>query len=133
MENDECPRNDGLTKEFYETFWQELKAPLLESIRHSYLIGKLTVSQNQAVIKLIEKKDRDKRFIKNWRPISLLNVDAKLISKALAERVKNVAPSLVSNNQIAYVNNRFIIEDERLISDILEMTKSLQIDSILMI
>ena len=59
-------------------------------------------------------------------------MDAKLISKALAERVKNVIPSLVSNNQIAYVNNRFISEGGRLISDILEMTKSLQIDGILM-
>ena len=122
MENNKSPGNDGLTKEFYETFWQDLKTTVLESIRHSYLIGKLTVSQNQAVIKLIEKKDRDKRFIKNWRPISLLNVGAKLISKALAERVKNVIPSLVSNNQIAYVNNRFISEGGRLISDILEMT-----------
>ena len=59
-------------------------------------------------------------------------MDAKLISKALAERVKNIIPSLVSNNQIAYVNNRFISEVGRLISDILEMTKSLQIDGILM-
>ena len=59
-------------------------------------------------------------------------MDARLISKALAERVKNVIPSLVSNNQIAYVNNRFISEGGRLISDILEMTKSLQIDGILM-
>ena len=38
----------------------------------------------QAVIKLIEKKERDKRFIKNWRPNSLLNVDYKIIAKALA-------------------------------------------------
>ena len=64
MEIDKSSGNDGLTKEFYETFWQDLKTPLLESILHSYLIDKLTVSQNQAVIKLIGKKDRDKRFIK---------------------------------------------------------------------
>ena len=34
----------------------------------------------ETVIKLIEKKDRDKRYIKNWRPISLLNVDTKILS-----------------------------------------------------
>ena len=41
--------------------------------------GHLSISQRQAIIKLIEKKDRDKRFIKNWRPISLLNIDLKII------------------------------------------------------
>ena len=51
--------------------------------------------QRQAVIKLIEKKDKDKRFIKNWQPISLLNVDSKIISKALASRLKKVLPNLM--------------------------------------
>ena len=43
----------------------------------------LSISQRKAIIKLIEKKDIDKRFIKNWRPISLFIVDLKIISKAL--------------------------------------------------
>ena len=50
--------------------------------------GHLSISQGQAIIKLIGKKDGDKRFIKNWRPISLLNVDLKIISKALSEKLK---------------------------------------------
>ena len=70
---------------------------------------------------LIEKKGRDKRFIKNWRPISLLNVDTKLISKALSERLKNVLPDKISEKQTAYVNNRFISEGGRLINDLLEV------------
>ena len=88
MDNDKSPGNDGLSKEFYDTFWDELKQPLIASLHKSFLMGELSHSQKQAVIRLIEKKDRDKRFIKNWRPISLLNVDAKLISKALANRLK---------------------------------------------
>ena len=46
--------------------------------------GSLSISQRQAVMKLLEKKDRDKRYTKNWRPISLLNIDTKIISKAFA-------------------------------------------------
>ena len=48
----------------------------------------LSTSKKQAVIKLIEKKDKDKRLIKNWRPISFLNVDTKVVSKVLSERLK---------------------------------------------
>ena len=48
----------------------------------------LTISQKQAVITLIEKKGKDRRLIKNWRPISLLNVDVKIGSKAIAKRLE---------------------------------------------
>ena len=91
------------------------------AVKRSYNIKQLSVSQRQAVIKLIEKKGRDKKFIKNWRPISLFNVDTKLISKALSERLKNVLPDIISENQTAYVNNRFISEGGRLINDLLEV------------
>ena len=81
MENDKTPGNDGLSKEFYEVFWDDVKFPLLASINDAFIKEQLSTSQKQAVIKSIEKKDRDKRFIKNWRPIFLLNTDPKLISE----------------------------------------------------
>ena len=70
MKNNKTPGNDGLTKEFYETFWNELKTLLMKSINQTFYPKILSISQRQAVIKLTEKKDRDKRYIKNWRPIS---------------------------------------------------------------
>ena len=124
MENNTSPGNDGLTKEFYITFWNEVKVPLLLAIEKAYLVKQLSASQKQAVIKLIEK-GCDKRYIQNWQPISLLNVDVKLISKALAERLKNVLPEIISSNQNADVKNRCISEGGRLISDLLEMSEVL--------
>ena len=58
----------------------------------------LTISQTQAVITLVEKKGKDKRYIKNWRPISLLNVDAKIISKSYANCLKKVIGTLISSD-----------------------------------
>ena len=73
------------------TFWNEIKHVLLKSLKQAKEKGQLSISQRQAVIKLIEKKDRDKRYIKNWRPISLLNVDIKITSKAFVAMLKNLS------------------------------------------
>ena len=88
---------------------------------------KLSTAQCQAVIKLIEKKERDKRFIKNWRSISLVIVNYKIAAKALARRLKETLPKLISFQQTAYVKNRFIGDGGRLISDMLEMSESLNL------
>ena len=53
-----------------------------ERVKEARKKKNLNISQRQAAIKLIEKKDRGKRYIKNWCPISLLNVDYKIMSKA---------------------------------------------------
>ena len=80
----------------------------------------------------MRKKDKDKRLIKNWQPISYLNVDMKLISKILVSCLKRVISTIVNENQVVYVNNRFISESGRLISDVLEITNSLDIEGLLM-
>ena len=78
------------------------------SITKAFYRGELSHSQKQAVIKLIEKKNRDKKLVKNWIPILLLNIDTNLISKVLAERLENALVSLISSEQTAYVNGSFI-------------------------
>ena len=56
--------------------------------------------------KSLRKKDNDKRYIKNWRPISLLNIDTKIVSKVFAAKLEPILPSIISLNQTAYVKNR---------------------------
>ena len=56
MSNNKSLGNNSLTKEFSENFWEEIKTPLCNSIMKSYQNGELSISQRQAVIKLIEKK-----------------------------------------------------------------------------
>ena len=94
----------------------------MESINRVCYTKILSISQRQAAIKLIEKKDRDKRYIKNWKPVSLLNVDKKIFPKATSNKLKAVLPTLISSEQTAYVKNRFIGESGKLISDVIELS-----------
>ena len=131
MKNSKSPGNDGLTKEFYICFFNEISSYLIEALNQSFETGQLSTSQRQALITLIEKKDKDKRYIKNWRPISLVNVDAKILSKVLASRLKKVLSKIIHCNQTAYVNGRYIGESIRLLNDVLEYTDENDINGIL--
>ena len=82
----------------------------------------MSSSQKQAVITLIEKKGKDRTFLENWRPISLVNVDAKIMSKVIASRIKNVLPGIIHYNQTGYVKDRFIGETIRSIYDVMDYT-----------
>ena len=69
MENNKSSGNDKPSKEFYECLWDEIKKPFLVSIHKTFLNLEFSVSQKHAVIKILGKKDKDKRFIMNWRLI----------------------------------------------------------------
>ena len=126
------PGNDGLPVEFYKTFWNLVGNILMDSLNESFVKGEMSSSQKQAVITLIEKKDQDRCDLKNWRPISLLNVDAKIASKAIAERMKRPLPNLIHENQSGYVPGRHINENIRSILDILDYKKAKNLQGLLL-
>ncbi len=64
------------------------------------------------------KKDKSRHFLKYWRPISLHNTDYKTIAKLIANRLKNVLPLLINNDQTGYLKNRYVGENIRLLQDI---------------
>ena len=67
---------------------------MVDSLNESFEKGSLSTTQRQAVITLIEKPGKDSRYLKNWRPISLINVDVKICSKALSNRLAKILPSI---------------------------------------
>ena len=131
MKSGKNPGNDGFTKEFYVSFFGELGPLLLKTFNYSFEKGELSASQKQAVITLIQKKDRHVTLIKNWRPISLINVDSKIESKALMARIKTIIHNLISYDQTAYVKGRYIGESVNLIDDSLKYAENENIDGIL--
>ena len=97
---------------------------VVDSLNYAFEYGELSNSQKQAVITLIEKKGKDKRLVKNWRPIFLLNVDAKLASKTLAKRLEKVLLEVIHFNQNAFVKGRTIFDAVRTIDDVIEYARS---------
>ena len=80
---------------------------------------------------VIEKQHKNRTLIENWRPISLINVNAKIIPKVIASRLKKVLPNIIHHNQTGYVEDRYIGETIRSIFVIMEFTDSKNIPGIL--
>ncbi|KAK3529191.1 hypothetical protein QTP70_019442, partial [Hemibagrus guttatus] len=89
MENGRASGIDGLPAEFYKAFWAVIGQDVLDVLRDSIQRGELPLSCRRAVLTLLPKKG-DLTHLKNWRPVSLLCTDYKLLSKALASRLTKV-------------------------------------------
>ena len=131
FQKNKTPGNDGLTVEFYLVFWPIVGKHLIDCFNYAHDHGELSNSQKQAVITLLEKKGKDKRLIKNWRPISLINVEAKIASKTLAKRLEPILPEIIQCSQNAYIKGRSIFDAVRTVDDILEYTRHTKMSGIL--
>ena len=120
--NNKSPGNDGIPIEFYRKFRPLISDPFIQCTNECFEKGEMSCSQKQAVITLIEKKGKDRSFLENWRPISLVNVDAKIMSKAIATRIKNVLPNIIHHNQTGFIKDRYFGETVRSIFDIMDFT-----------
>ena len=114
VQGGKAPGIDGLPSEFYRAFWTELKDDLLGVFSESFEDLSLPQSCRRAVLTLLPKKG-DLQQIRNWRPVSLLCSDYKLLSKALANRLKKVMEQLIHRTQTYCVPGRSIVDNVSLI------------------
>jgi len=122
MENGRAPGLDGLTVDFYKAFWDVVGSDLLEVFCDSISRRQLPLSCRRAVLTLLPKKG-DLKEIKNWRPVSLLCVDFKILSKTLANRLRKVMEQIIHADQSYCVPGRSITENIGLIRDIFDVVK----------
>ena len=89
MKNGKSPGSDGINVEFYKMFWHDIKSDLINALNFSLENSCLSQLQAQSLITLIPKQNKDLSILSNWRPISLLNIDYKILTKVIANRIKN--------------------------------------------
>ena len=80
-------------------------------------------TQRQGIITCLPKGDKARHLLKNWRPITLLNVIYKLASASIANRLKTVLDSIISETQTGFLSGRYIGENTRLIYDIMNYSE----------
>ena len=132
MKNGKSPGNDGFTTEFFKFFWPDLGMFILKSINYRYRTGSLSVTQKQGIITCIPKPYKSRYYLKNQRPIFLLNVIYKLASSVIANCLETVLDQVVHEDQKGFISGRFLGENIRVNHDILCETKNQNIPGLLL-
>ena len=102
MKLNKSPGSDGLSVEFYQAFWDNLKVYFYNSLKETYQNGYMSETQRKGILSLIFKKG-DPTNLSNWRPITLLNVDYKIIARVLAFRLNTIIPKIISTDQNVFI------------------------------
>ncbi len=109
---------DGLPIEFYHTFWDKIEKDFLLLTKDIFHYMTLTESQRQALIISLPKKGL-LHLLDNWRPLSMLNADYKIIAKTIANRLSHVLPHIIHEDQTCSVTGRKIQHSLSLIRDMI--------------
>ena len=133
MKSNKSPGSDGFTTEFFKCFWSKLGYFIVRSINYGYMVGELSSTQKHGIITCLPKGDKPKQFLKNWRPLTLLNTVYKIASGIISNRIKKVLHKIISEDQTGFIAGRYIGENTRLIYDIMHYTEQQQIPGLLLL
>jgi len=100
FQNNKSPGEDGFSKEIHETFFNLIGTHLLISYIEAFTKGQLSISQRRGVICLIPKDDSCLIELSNWQPLTLLNIDYKILAKAIGQRIESILSSIIHSNRL---------------------------------
>ena len=126
------PGDDGFSVEFYEAFLDLLGGNLLDCYNEAFHENQLSISQRRGIISLIPKSEENLNEITCWRPITLLNVDYKILARIIATRIEPSLPSLIHSDQTGFIKGRYIGQNIRLLDDLMNFTDANKIPGILL-
>ena len=110
------PGPDGISNTYLKKLLDILGPLIVEAWNYSLIKEELMASHSRSLLRLIPKPGKDKRELKNWRPITLSNCDHKLITKSYNNRLLNVIKNYITPTQTAYIKGRNISDNLRLLN-----------------
>lgn len=129
MKKGKSPGIDGLGAEFYIHFWELIQLPLMHMFRECIDQGEMTTTMKQGIISLIPKPGKDPHLIDNWRPITLLTIDYKILASVYANRLKSDLNSIIAETQTGFMKNCHISNNIRLVLDLLDYADNVDSDA----
>ena len=123
MKDNKAPGLDGIPIEFYKSFWHSLCDLFMSMVNECWLTKDMPISMKTAVLSLIHK-GKSKDNLKNYRPISLMNSDYKILAFVFADRLQTVIQSIINTDQSGYIKNRYIGCNIRNILDIYDICEN---------
>ena len=118
---------------FFNVFWIELGVFVRRSLNYGYTIKELSITQKQYIITCIPKDNKPKIFLINWRPLTLLDTVYKLASGTIANRIKTVLDSIINKDQTGFIKDRSIVENIRILFDMMKFTDEKNIPGLLLL
>lgn len=131
MPNNKSPGPDGLPAEFYKHFWDLLSPLFIRLTTDIKPTSSIPTHMNTAVISLLLKPNKDPTHPSSYRPLSLINTDLKIITKALATRIETVMHTIIHLDQTGFIKNRHASDNTRQLFNLINISQKQQQKSII--
>ena len=132
MNNNKTPGFDGIPVDFYKVFWTSVKEPFMAMVNDAYEQQSLHSTAREGILNLIPKPKKDSRYIKNLRPITLLNTDYKIIEKVIANKMIPALKHIIHQDQRGFMQDRRISVNIRKMLDIMHQVQKEDIEAVIL-
>jgi hypothetical protein len=132
MKNDKSPGLSGFTTECFLMFWKNMGHFVVRSLNCGFSKGTLSITQRQGIVPCLPKGDKPRHYLKNWRPITLLNISYKIAAGSIPNRFKTVLNKIIDFDQSGFVPGRFIGKNTCLLYDIIQYAEGNNLPGLLL-